>query len=72
MSSCSVCGDHHQMMTCPALWGEIGPLKDPQPTGPRGQDEDDALAAKALLTSEHDAVAAKALPRAKAVENLPS
>ena len=62
MSSCSVCGDYHRIMTCPELSGEIRPLKDPQPTGPRGQDEeDDALAAKAFVSGVV----------AKAVENLP-
>ena len=46
MSSCSVCGDNHQTMYCPELYEEIRPLQDPTPTGPRGQDEDDALSLK--------------------------
>ena len=44
MSACSVCGDNHMSMACTELYSEIKPLKDPKPTGPRGQDEDDAVA----------------------------
>jgi hypothetical protein len=44
MSSCSVCGENHAAHRCDELHTEIKGLKDPQPTGPRGQDdEDDAL-----------------------------
>jgi len=62
MSSCSVCGDYHRVMTCPELSGEIRPLKDPQPTGPRGQDDEDDAVALAM---------GGALLTAKAAENLP-
>ena len=43
MSSCSVCGENHGTHRCDELHTEIKELRDPQPTGPRGQDEDDAL-----------------------------
>ena len=70
MSSCSVCGDHHKTMTCPELYGEIRPLKDPQPTGPRGQDdEDDAVAASenpaSLIRCSHLQTAEPAPAKAK-------
>ena len=43
MSSCSVCGENHGTHRCDELYMEIRALKDPKPTGPRGQDEDDSL-----------------------------
>jgi len=33
-------------MACTELYSEIKPLKDPQPTGPRGQDDEDDAVAK--------------------------
>ena len=44
MSSCTICGENHGTHRCDELYTAIKELKDPQPTGPRGQDdEDDAL-----------------------------
>lgn len=47
MSSCSICGEgDHYSTVCSELYNAIRHLKDPQPTGPRGQDdEDDSLSA---------------------------
>ena len=39
-------------MYCPELYTEIKPLKDPQPTGPRGHDdEDDSLCVSSHMPS---------------------
>lgn len=44
MSACTICGEQHRVHRCDELYREMKPLQDPQPTGPRGQDdEDDAL-----------------------------
>jgi hypothetical protein len=58
MSSCSVCGENHTAHRCDELHTEIKGLKDPQPTGPRGQDdEDDALRLKTPYHSKQNAQA---------------
>jgi hypothetical protein len=47
MSACTICGEQHRVHRCDELYREMKPLQDPQPTGPRGQDdEDDALRLK--------------------------
>jgi hypothetical protein len=46
MSACTICGEQHRVHRCDELYREMKPLQDPQPTGPRGQDEDDALRVK--------------------------
>jgi len=48
MSACTICGEQHRVHRCDELHTDIKELRDPQPTGPRGQDdEDDALRLKA-------------------------
>ena len=41
-SACSLCseGGHHAS-ECPQLYSDMNPPSAPQPTGPRGQGEDD-------------------------------
>ena len=56
MSSCSVCGENHGTHRCDELYMEIRALKDPQPTGPRGQDEDDALNLNLIRHPVHDKI----------------
>lgn len=59
MSSCTICGEQHRVDRCDELHTEIKGLKDPQPTGPRGQDdEDDALRLKAKPVSQQNVQAA--------------
>jgi len=41
MSLCSVCGEQHRVYRCDELYREMKPLQDPQPTGPRGEDDED-------------------------------
>lgn len=39
---CSICSEGgHSAMSCPELYSEIKEPSPPQPTGPRGQGEDD-------------------------------
>lgn len=58
MSACSVCGEAHHTHRCNELHNEIKPLKDPQPSGPRGHDdEDDALNLNAAHNSLQNAQA---------------
>uniref|UniRef100_A0A6C0K0C8 CCHC-type domain-containing protein n=1 Tax=viral metagenome TaxID=1070528 RepID=A0A6C0K0C8_9ZZZZ len=39
---CSICGDsEHISMNCPELSREVSEPQPPQPTGPRGQGDDD-------------------------------
>jgi len=57
MSSCTICGENHPAYRCDELHTEIKELKDPQPTGPRGQDEDDALRLKTPYYSTQNAQA---------------
>jgi hypothetical protein len=58
MSACSVCGENHHTQRCNELHNEIKELKDPQPTGPRGNDdEDDALNLNAANHSVQNAQA---------------
>ncbi len=39
---CSICSEGgHSALSCPELYSEIKEPSPPQPTGPRGQGEDD-------------------------------
>lgn len=40
MLPCSICKDGHPTGKCPELWSPINDPSPPQPTGPRGQDDD--------------------------------
>ena len=37
---CSVCKDDHPTGKCPELWSATNDPTPPEPTGPRGQDDD--------------------------------
>ena len=41
MLPCSICKDNHPTGKCPELWSSVNEPTPPQPTGPRGQGEDD-------------------------------